>query len=85
MTLQVWFYAELETFVLTCKFNSKSLAPSFENFWLRHCMHEELLKCFNEGIPRGSVTSIRLLQDKGPVVKFIKNSRAHNNANTSRQ
>ena len=27
MILQVLFYAELETFVLKCKFNSKSLAP----------------------------------------------------------
>ena len=27
MILQVLFYAELQTFVLKCKFNSKSLAP----------------------------------------------------------
>ena len=40
MILQVLFYAELETFVLKCISNSKSLAfpppPPFENFWLRY-------------------------------------------------
>ena len=32
MILQVLFYAELETFVLKCKFNSKSLATSLKIF-----------------------------------------------------
>ena len=32
MILQVLFYAELETFVLKCKFNSKSLDPSLKIF-----------------------------------------------------
>ena len=36
---QVLFYAKLDTFVLKCKFNSKSLTPFlFENSWLCHCV-----------------------------------------------